>query len=290
MNTPTINQINGRIAGNSTIQYFLQLNAERESYAIPYSQRNYRSREYNFCSHREDGTKDIRRVSITGNFLFIAALKELRRITGASHKFDGPATRYGSFELSFNDKCYASFNVRLVCSVYHGVCIEVESYNSNVIKFERHQVRSNATFAALDYIAYFEKYILSRYYFAPGLFRNIQLVYNLQKSEVAAKYKAIFKTWNERSQEDTEDLQYKAIVRRLLKRKNLNAIDSFIPLNSMIHVLNSPAYPRQKKRRELQPMPNPFLLLEQLSNDYDDEDQIMNEAENIIMDNSIVYI
>ena len=288
MKQPTINQINGRIKQNPTIQYFLQLDRERDSYAVPYSDRNYRSREYDFCTYRPDGTKDTRRVSITGNFLFIAACKEFASICGLANRYESRATKYGNYELSFNDKIYASFNVRLVASVYYGVCIEVESYHSNALKFQRHQVRSNQTFEALDHIAYFEKYILPKHYFAPGLFRNIQMVYNLTKSQVADKYRQLAAQWKLNASQDTDDLKYAAITRRLRRKKNL-LVKWFINPGKLMNVLISSGYPRQPKPIELCEMPNVWDLHDQLSREFDDDDDIMNEAENIIMDNRIIY-
>ncbi len=56
----------------------------------------------------------------------------------------------------------------------------------------------------------------------------------------------------------------------------------------LITALNTHA--RQKKVKELHRLPCSYSLLDQLSYEFDDEDELMNAAEDIIYDQSVIFI
>jgi hypothetical protein len=254
MQQPTINQLNGRIASNPTIQFYESLYEWRS---------DWRNRSFMF--KRRD---ELVSLSITGNFIYGAAMREYERIAGISgydyHR--DSKQEYWDIEGVFGK---LQFQVRLQRSM-NGVKMSVET-NFNAITDVRRtvffKVKSNKTFEELGAREYFEKRILPQYLYAPGIFRNIQIWMNCGKKEALQKYKEL----KENGKEPFEVDVFKA-WRRLFKRRLNIQVADFFPEHYLPAIYKS--YQYQNKRKILFKQPSTFELHDYYSNEHDDDENM----------------
>jgi hypothetical protein len=163
----------------------------------------------------------------------------------------------------------------------------IQNYNNSYQLLRHshsHKVRSNNTFAGLDIADYFQKRILNTYLFAPGLFRNIQIVRNCNKAEAIQFYKNHVKPRREEAN-DYEIMQ--SIVKHINKKLNIKVCGDFTE-KTLLHILTT--YQRQKTFKKLFNEPSVMELSDLYSSMYDTEDNIekfLNEELNDYPKNAI---
>jgi hypothetical protein len=254
----TINQINGRVASNQTISFYKELGLQYEKY----NSTNYRNRYFKF-KLRDDASSSL---TMAGNFIYSAAEIEFTRIikdNGNVYRYDRD-NRREFFELDFSGYIL-QFQVRISQSI-NGVYLSVDT-NFNPLKNHNNKhafkIRSNETFANLDIRKYFERAILSKFLFAPGLFRNIQIMRNCSNQEAIQFYKKYCKL----SVENRSEIDALKAWKQLFKRRlNIELCDN-IRERAMPAIYNSTK--RQKTRKKLFLYPNPLELSDMYCSEFD---------------------
>ena len=271
MKKQSINKVNGRISQHPTILAYNELSKGNN--------RNYRNRYFKF---KMPGWNDTSSLTPTGNFIYGGAMKAIALIMGENQV---PSTRRETHTLYFSERRYVDFRLCLVVNTF-GVYISAQVDYCNFLKNGIWKVKSSETFDQLNIVAYFKEHILPKYYFAPGLFRNMQLLYNIPKDKVAAKYKEVFHP-EFKNIPDPKFSRVKALERRLNKKLNIQT-DALLPEKKLIAAFKQ--FKRQKHKTNLQTQPSPFYLLEDLSWEFDTEEEIMEAAENILTDTKTLFI
>jgi hypothetical protein len=252
----SINQVNGLVSANPTINYYKELGKQYEQY----NSTNYRNRYFNFRLN----DRHISNITIAGNFIFCAAEKEFTRIVGGNGYDYARDNRQIYFEIDFSGYVL-QFQVRLSQSIY-GVWLSVET---NFKPLQNHntkhsfKIKSNSTFAELDIKQYFESRILNKYLFAPGLFRNIQILRNCSKKEAIQYYKDIVKPMVTNRAEIDTLRGWKQLFKR---RLNIEIADSIS--ERALPTVYKQLEP-QKTRKKLFLNPSIFELSDRYCSQYD---------------------
>lgn len=266
MKLKRINQINAFCERNEVIQLYNWLGTDKVRYSD-----NWRNRYYTFV---RGGRND--RISISGNFTYGAALTEFERYINGKNDYGWNYhrdNRSEKLEYYFNGHTLY-FEVQVSQSI-NGVWLNIrynnfkETNNCETMS-KRFLVRSNSTFADLDIKQYFEKNILSKYLFAPGLFRNIQIVFNYTKKEAIEYYKkhcAVNRAQNEFEAVDS----LKTLKQRVCKKLNI-LVECDKTEKELINLLHTTA--RQKTRKKLFRFPSVWELSEMYSSQYDDDENM----------------
>lgn len=259
MQQPTINQLNGRLAANQTIEFYHSLNWYDKD-AV--NRENWRNRYFKFDRYGESVS-----MSVSGNFIYGAAETYFKRIAGISGYDYHRDHRQVFFEIEGITGNKLQFQVRAEQDM-NGVRLVVET-NFKPLKgadyYAYFKIRSHSTFAGLDVKEYFMRRVLRKYLFEPGLFRDIQIWKNCSKVEAMQVYKEIIKP------KPFEVDTWKA-WRRLFKRRLNIQISDDIPetlLPSLYH-----SYQFQKSRKKLFKQPSVFEMHEEYSSQYDDEENM----------------
>lgn len=255
----SINKINGAILNSASINFYNSLSADYDNYRY-----NWRNRYFTYTL---PGWNEPVSLTPAGNFIFREAMRELDRIAGAKGK-----TKTAKLELEYMNEpiLHISINTEVNMS---GVTI---SYNTKFApmkenNFKHFKIRSNETLEALDIEKYFKEKILSKYLFAPGLFRNIQLIRNLSKTEAIQWYKTWIKAAQKPDQWEAEAQASKTLKQRLKKKLNIRLEDSFKDAY-LIHLLK--INNRHKRTVQLFREPSIFDMAERYSSHYDTEDNM----------------
>lgn len=197
-----INQITGRVRQSPTIQFYATLPRD-----------DWRRDSFAFVTWYDTDKREYR--SPASNSIYVAAMKELQRLTDCSQQ-----RRYTHYDVMSQ---YGTVSVYLILEVtINGVMLKYDFHNGITGSAV---VRSAERFDSLDIGAYFERHILPKYFYAPGFFRDLQMRFGLSKADVKARYAELCRQWIhfKRSECDVE----KAYARRARKRFNLNFIDTF---------------------------------------------------------------
>jgi hypothetical protein len=268
----SINQINGRIATDPTILHYIEVSSDAYRYSG-----GYKNNYYNFI--RGGRVDRVDRLSISGNFIYGAARRSWALINGfPDNSFNyARETKYTCINI---ENIY--FNMRFKNDLT-GVIMYVET--SHKSGNNKYMVKSNDTWTNFDAEKYAQKYI-NTVLFAPGAWRNIQIYYNLLKSEVAEKYRKIKPLCEQSYKQNIDYMVSRAISKRL--RKYNVVCDCFCNTSKLIKLLGT-INKKFKHRMTVQEF-NPFDMLDRLSMDYDTDDGIINAAESEIMDNNIIWI
>lgn len=265
---PTINQINGRIKNNPTINFYKSLCTEKSKWSD-----EWRHKSFNFLDHHGN----IRRMSPKGNYIYCAAYKEFGRMVGnykPLHREAEINIRHSErFEIYF---CHntLSFKLHLSQSMY-GVSMQVETnfkpiYGGGCLA--KYVVRSNQTFNELDLQAYFYKHILPKYMYAEGTFRNIQIIENCSKKEALEYYRKYLSIKSTYIKDNTEPIDsFAALVKRIKRKLNIVVCDD-ISEARLYNVLK--AYKRQPTLTRMYRQPSFFELSEIYSQEHDEDENI----------------
>lgn len=259
MQQPTINQLNGRLAANQTIEFYHSLNWYDKDAA---NRENWRNRYFKFDRYGESVS-----MSVSGNFIYGAAETYFKRIAGISGYDYSRDHRQVFFEIEGITGNRLQFQVRAEQDM-NGVRLVVET-NFKPMKGENYYayfpIRSHSTFANLEVKEYFMQRVLRKYLFAPGIFQNIQIWKNCTKKEAIEKYKEI-------KHIKQEEVDIWKAWRQLFKRKLNIQISDDIPetlLPSLYH-----SYQWQKGRKKLFKNPSVFEMHEEYSSQYDDDENM----------------
>jgi len=284
MQKPTINQINGRTQNNSTIQFYKSLCTDESRYNREQWRHNYFNYTYN---------GQIRNISPAGNFIYCAASQEFNRIikedTGQyydyhrDHRTEYIEIEFNPYVLQFKISIQQDMNGVYLCLETNFKPMEDRwnNYTPYVSRYS-HRIRSNSEFKNLDIKQYFERFILPKYLFAPGIFRNIQIVKNCNKKEAIKYYKEVLK-----KVKDTEIYSYKAICRHIKRKLNVQICDDF----SEKYLFNLLAEgKRYKTVKKLHKHPSIFELSDQYCSEFDTdghEEEFLNGIYSDYSDNAI---
>lgn len=272
---PTINQINGRLLNQPGIAEYLYQSSDKQRY-----NNHYKQRYFDFC-YEYEGKKVMRNLSIIGNFLFCAALKEKVQVIGTPdnyHTTNKPEVKIWLNNIYFTIRTKIEFtgvymNVKTNCKTIG----TPEYYRDDV--YTQFKVSSNKTFEDFNQEEHFLKYLNKVYLYPAGLFREIQLHYNLTKKEVPAKYKELLQASKNAKKYELDT--NRALVKRLSKKLNI-VVDQYeiIQNYKLLKLLNSEV--RQPKKVKAVKAPSMFELLEDATYNYDTEDEILGYADEVL--------
>lgn len=259
---PTINQINGRVRINPTINFYKYLCTDKSRWSD-----DWRHRYFNY----KNSNGRVVRLSPKGNDLYIAAEKEFSRIVGnysSNRSYDINIRHSERFEINFCHKTIC-FKLHLSQSMY-GVLLQVETnfkpiYNGGCLA--QYNVRSNEKFNNLDIQAYFEKHILPKYMYPEGIFRNIQIVENCSKKEALAYYRKYISNKSTIIKDSTEPIDTFAAVVKRIKRK-LNILVCVDISEARLYVILK-TYKRQPKLTRMYKQPSFFELADLYCQEFD---------------------
>jgi hypothetical protein len=267
MKHPTINQINGRLAANQTIQFYHSLNW----YGNHPNRDNWRNKHFKFSRF---GQED--RLTPAGNFIYAAALRQFQLIAGINTGYDYNRDNKSVF---FELECYdhlLQFQVRVKRDM-DGVRLEVNTNFKPIKVNDEYQtvfvVRSNKTFEEFDVKEYFINQVLPKYLYAPGVFRNIQIWKKCSKKEAIEIYKRLFKLRKPEpmTEYDREEMIIKAWIRMFKIKKNIELCDTWNN-GQLLLIFNNFKY--QKKHKKLFRHPSVFEMHEAYTREHDDDDHI----------------
>jgi hypothetical protein len=148
-------------------------------------------------------------------------------------------------------------------------------------------MRSNKSLSELDIKEYFDKKILPKILFAPGLFRNIQIVRNCDKKAAIEFYKEYISFNRVVNTEFDEVDTNKALRQRVCKKLNI-LVECDKTDRELLSLLATTD--RQKTRKKLFRFPSVWELSEMYANEYDDDihlEGFVNEIENDYPKNAI---
>ena len=272
---PTINQINGRLLNQPGITEYLYHSSDKQRYS-----NHYKQRYFNFC-YEYEGEKVTRNLSIIGNFLFCAALKEKVQVIGTPdnyHTANKPEVKVWLRDIYFIISTKIEFTgvfmyVRTNCKAIGAP----EYYRDSI--YTKFKVSSNKTFEDFNQEDHFLKYLNKVYLLPEGLFREIQLAYNLTKKEVPAKYRELLQESKNAKKYEVDT--NRALVKRLSKKLNI-VVDQYeiIQNYKLLKLLNSEV--RQPKKVKAVKAPSTFDILEDASRQYDTEDEILGYADEVL--------
>lgn len=290
MQTRSINQINGRLTSSPDINFYLKLSEEQSKY----KNIGWRGKYFNYKFTYDSGRVDIRNITPIGNFIYLRASNAMHDIAQVDrHRYIwNTVSKSANYSLEFQDNTIV-IGLKLSLEMT-GVYLQVSAERRDraeyfmPLKREVFKVRSNETIDNINLVAYFERNILPKFFHAPGIFRNIQIYYGIDKKAAIQKYKDLYCSKRQQPEEDQEEMRYKALTRRLSKKKNIICQDWILTERQLIQALNTEPYRRQK--RELRPTPSPWALLDELSQEYDDESDLINAAMEVLSQDNILYI
>lgn len=259
---PTINQINGRVQSNPTINFYKYLCTDKSRWSD-----DWRHRYFNY----KNINGRVVRLTPKGNDLYIAAEKEFSSIVGNySNKTGYEINRRSSekFEINFSHKVIY-FKLHLSQSIY-GVWMQVDTNFNPIYKGgcrSEYKVRSNGKFDELDLQAYFEKHILSKYLYADGIFRNIQIVENCSKKEALAYYRKYISIKSNFIKQQTEPIDtFAAVVKRIKGKLNILVCGDISEARLFV-ILKT--YKRQPKLTRMYKQPSFFELADLYCQEFD---------------------
>jgi len=272
MKTPTINQINGRLKNCQTIAEYKKNGTDAERY----NYKNYRNKSFNFLYGDRPAN-----VSMNGNFIFGAALKSLNRICQLPDKFD---VRYRKLEVEvFGLRIIKSKHFILKAEVtMSGVFLEIETdfkpfRAEGCTRWQPYQrvlIRSNETWEQLDIEKYFLKKVLPKFMYNEGVFRDIQLLFNINKKEAREKYIEISTKAKQNEEVDT----FKSLRQQIKKRVNILVDQNgWFRDSQLLPLLKQP---RRKKRANGIKTPSFSEVYDFACGESDTEDGMINAAEN----------
>lgn len=277
MKLPTINQINGRLLNQPGITEYLYQSSDKQRYG-----NHYKQRYFNFCYENSNGVKLNRNLSIVGNFLFCAALKEKENVIKTKDNYyttNKPTVKLWLKSIYFEITTKIEFT---------GVYLKVRS-NSRIFDLKPEyyrddvyftiKVSSNKTFEDFNQEDHFLKYLNKVYLLPEGLFREIQLAYNLTKKEVPAKYRELLQESKNAKKYEVDT--NRALIKRLSKKLNI-IVDQYeiIQNYKLLQLLKTE--PRQRNKVKAVKAPSMFDLLEDASWMHDTEDGILGYAEEVL--------
>jgi hypothetical protein len=274
MKAATINQVNGRVQTDQTIQHYWTTKQNEGA-----KETSYKNDYWNFNFGRPH------RTTITGTFLCHAASMQVQRLTGAAGLWDVAKRGEVVIENKFGDDFSVglTIEVRLCGVVLLAKCCDFPSLECRLL------VRSNETIQSFDIVAYYKKHHLDKSIYKEGLMRDLQIDYRSPKSKVLDHYKTYCSRLKHRPNEYNRELVACLFLEKKLKALNLIADDFFPSKMLSKFYLQQKAIGRREKPMEVRQF-CPWLLMEQLTNDFDDEDELMDEAENILTESGVVYI
>lgn len=260
----TINQINGRIHRNETIQKYFELGVDK------WAHDTWQNRSYNFIFGERKSNQ-----SVTGTFIYGAAIKELQLLTGSdgNYNYDRDNKRM-TYKVDYNNR---SLYFDVIANVdINGITLVIQNTNFKPAeKFKRYLIRSNETWQNFDLNTYFENKILPEYLYAPGLFRNMQIIYGIDKKEVPAKYKWMRGIFNQPTEIDIQ----KAWRQLFKKRFNVILSDCFndTKINRMLNT-----FTWNKTRSKAVNSPSIMELYDHCSSVSDTDNGMISEFWNVI--------
>ncbi len=257
----TINQLNGRLSNNPTINFYLSLCTDKSRYSG-----DWRHKYFNYKrGERVDS------LSPSGNYIYGAAQREFERLINSQyynferdHKRGNLDIEFSGYKLEFRVK--AEQNIQgcfLSCET------NFKPIGQSLLAYHSHKIKSNSTFADLDIIQYLETRILPKYLFANGIFRNIQIIRNCSKAEAIQFYKDNISLFREKRQPENDI--YKAWKQLYKRRLNIEICEDLNP-KYMAALFNS--YTRQKTRQKLFKQPSLFEMAEAYHSENDTEDNM----------------
>lgn len=277
MKLPTINQINGRLLNQPAINEYLYQSSDEQRYS-----NHYKQRYFNFCYENSKGVKVNRNLSIVGNFLFCAALKEKENVIKTKdnyHTTNKPTIKLWLKGIYFEITTKIEFT---------GVYLKVRS-NSRIFDLKPEyyredvyftiKVSSNKTFEDFNQEQYFLNYLNKKYLYPAGLFREIQITFNLTKKEVPVKYRELLKASKE-VQPESIDVN-KAIIRRLNKKLNI-IVDPYVIIQDYKLLKLLKEQKRYTKKVTATRQPSMFEILEAASYEQDTDEGIFEYANEVL--------
>lgn len=269
MKAKTINQINGRVKNLPTVQYYLNLCSDESRY----NSNNYRSRYFN-CPDGHSRT-------LSGNWIYARALKEMKAATGTTMYED---RRSVLIDLEYLREIQVTLEVN-----FYGVSFTYNNYsNLKALPqgFSRVQIRSNETLENFDLKQYAEKYF--RQFIPAGIIGRIML--HLNKTRQEAKEIYIQAKYSQPIEErpNPQVNEYNALL-KALKRVNIltDGLETLPTLRkAWREYKDKPATPY---KRHLQKF-DPFAMLDEISGEFDEEDDQINEAQSILNNPKIAWI
>lgn len=257
MNNISINGLNQKLMQSEIVQTYLKLSSDKYRYE---NYNDWRLQSYNF--KRFDR---VDRLSILGNYIYGAAMRELHDFAGVENYYKYETfNKSANIEIRFLNYC-RDINIYLRTEL-EGTYIECRGANFKPLSgYNRWFVKSNKPLKDFDFVAYFKQKILPNYLYKEGLFRNAQIMLNTDKKAVLKWYSEVMK-----QKDNTIDID-KALQNRLKKKLNIEMVD-FIPYTQIVNVLNK--FDRQKRRAKLYKHPSPLEMHDMYLSEHDDDDNI----------------
>lgn len=269
MKAKTINQINGRVKNLPTVQYYLYLNSDKARYTAT----NYRT-NYWQCP-------DGHSRSLSGNWIFARALKEMKAATGTTMYED---RRSEVIDLEGLIEIQVTLEVN-----FYGVSFTYHNYrNLKALPagFNRVQIRSNDTPDQFDLQKYAERYFGQ--FIPTGIIGRIMLYMNKTRQEAKQFYIETKYSQPIEERPNPQVNEYNALL-KALKRVNIitDGLETLPTLRrAWREYKDRPAPPY---RRHLQKF-DPFAMLDELSGEFDEENDQINEAQRILNNRKIAWI
>lgn len=272
MRNKSINQINAFCDRNQTIAHYKYFDSNQAKYANP---QPWQTRYFDY-QYQWRGETYKRRVTPVGNWIYGDAIRELAIYRGTDDNYNYERdTRHVHLDI---DDPAGSIAVSITAWLkvdIDGVWIRWDANMKRsalsdepiIPRTDLVRVRSNQTFEALDIEAYFTRFILSKYLYQPGLFRDIQLYLGLSKAD-AKKWYAVAR---QRSKEKATINPEKPLLRRIRRKLNIDVKDWFTD-RQLVLILKSQR--RRKVRHKLFKQPSPFELLDRYHQEYDTDDHL----------------
>ena len=265
----TINQWNGFVDSRpSCIEMYKEM-CKPENY---YAQNNWRYKEFKFVHGYR---------TILGNYIFGQAEAEKNYFLHGKRNPIPYRVTHKYIDINIDDyrfRCSAridGLSSKFVFKMEQTTFAPMKDINPFVVK-------SNDPMDMFDLERYFKTFLLPKYLFPEGLFRNIQLLFNCSKKEAVEKYK-------EHKGYVSESDRIR-IARGILKRKNIylpSHCDVEFAEKAVIACIN---HPRYKKRKEVEKAISPWELMEDLTYQFDDDEDIINAAEEYYLDTNKILI
>lgn len=269
MKAKTINQINGRLQNLPTVRAYLELDYHR----CPEAWSNYRNRSFVWT--------DGHSRTLAGNNIYSGALKEMKASTGVK-QYD-----YSRSEVIPIGGGFGEIQVRMEIRLT-GVYMTYQNHHREYLPkgYQAVKIRSNSTPGSFDLQAYAARYFAK---YIPGtIIGRIMAYMNMTREQAKQKYLEIrYSTPIADRPESREELEAVAL-RKLLKRRNIYA-DPMESLNTLRRAWSQYSNSNSRHRRELRIF-NPFKLYDSLTLDFDTEEEIMSEADDVISNSKIAWI
>lgn len=200
----TINQINGRLKTNSTIQFY---NEVRE--CDRNSKHDWRNKYYDIT---RNGHTD--RSPSVSNAMYYRCEKEYCLLTGRPLKYEYSIKEAEVVIDSIQMK------VHLHGCPFKGITIRINGAWIDCLNGD-YVVKSSETLESIDLESYVKTHIFYAKVFAPGVFADLQYHYNCDKETAKQKYIAGLNWWKPKEQQYPTIAQDKSAHRWLKRHKNL---------------------------------------------------------------------